>query len=282
MGRFSNLEWGGPAKKGAAGSAAQRRLEEELEGPAGGEPRDEAFYLKRADEHYRGGRFEKALRYYSRALEFDPNSLAGWVGQVRMLLELGELDEARVWADKGLDVHRDAPDLLAAKAQVCARSGDPEKALAFCDGAMKGKGASSFVWLARGEALVAARRGDPDHCLSKAVTEAKGDWFLSALAARISLLHGQAPRALAYAERAVARDAKQALAWATLGEVRAALGIGAEAERAFEHALALDPESAGASDGLERVQRLGPIGRLWRRIKAALDGRGGKKGGRGS
>src|SRR5207249_4777794 len=83
------------------------------------------------------------LRYWSRALEFDPNVQTGWVGQVRMLIELGELEEARLWADKGLDVHRDDAELLAANAIATARLGDAAKALGFCDLALKKKGGPS-------------------------------------------------------------------------------------------------------------------------------------------
>jgi predicted Zn-dependent protease len=269
MSRFANLEWEKPKPPGPR----DRVRRDEPEPPAAAdELRDEAFYLKKADEQYGAGHFEKALRYYSRALEFDPNLCAGWVGQVRMLIELGELEEARVWADKALDLHRDHPDLLSAKAQACARLGEPDRALAFSDLAMKGRGASAHAWLARGEAILASRRGDAAHCFEKAAVEGKGQWFVPALVARIYLYYAAAPRALAWAERSVGRGAGQPLAWLVLGHVQAALGLDGDAERAYRHALSLEPDSESAGIALERLAMRSKLDRVLARIRAWFGG----------
>jgi tetratricopeptide (TPR) repeat protein len=246
VGRFSNLEWKEPDPPRDARRAAE---------PAA-EPRDEAHWLRVADEQHRAARFEKALRYYSRALELNPNLQAGWVGQVRMLLELGENEEARLWAEKGLDVHRDDPELLAARAVACARLGDPDKALAFCDAAMKAPGATTFAWLARGEALLAARRGpSAAHCFEKARVEAKGDWFASALVARTYTLYGVPAQGLVWAQRAVEKASDRALAWLTAGDAQAALGLAAAAEGSYRQAHAIDPDLPQVSAALDRLAR---------------------------
>jgi tetratricopeptide (TPR) repeat protein len=269
MGRFSHLEW-----RGAPGPS---RREEPLEPdePCAA-PRDEGYYLAQAALAARGGRLERALRLYSRALEFDPNLAAGWVGQARMLVELGELREAEVWADKGLDLHRDHPELLAAKAQAVARRGDPVRALALNDAAMRGRGAPPEVWLSRGEAILAGgarERGAVERAFEKARVEGRGDPFVSVQAARIYLGYGHAPSALAWAEAAVRKDPKYAYAWRVQGEVESALGLVDLAERSLGAALGIDRDCPGALPLLARVRELPLLERVWLRIRGALSRR---------
>src|SRR5579871_5803430 len=104
MSRFSNLEFnensGGELRPQAA--------------------KDERFYLAEAEEAFASGKFEKALRDYAKVLEHNPHNPAAWSGQVRMLIELGEFHEARLWADKALERFPRDPHLLAAKAVALA------------------------------------------------------------------------------------------------------------------------------------------------------------------
>ncbi len=74
-------------------------------GEGGGERRrshegesDDAQWLRRADDQRRRGLYENALRYYSRALERDESLVNGWLGQIQMLILLGENTEAELWA----------------------------------------------------------------------------------------------------------------------------------------------------------------------------------------
>lgn len=101
MGRFKNLEL--DTTKPAPASDAGREPEFD---------RDQHFYLREADEARRHGFHENALRYFSRALEFDKTMLEAWVGQVRMLVELEEYPEAVVWSSKALEMFRENPELM--------------------------------------------------------------------------------------------------------------------------------------------------------------------------
>ena len=58
----------------------------------------------------------RPLRFYSRALEEDKTLIVGWVGQVQMLVQLGELKEAETWARKALELYPNNPELLAGRA----------------------------------------------------------------------------------------------------------------------------------------------------------------------
>ena len=53
---------------------------------------------------------------------------------------------------------RSEPELLAAKAVALGRNGDLQEALAFSDASIEERGDTPYVWLARGDVLL-ARRG---------------------------------------------------------------------------------------------------------------------------
>src|SRR5437870_6704806 len=89
----------------------------------------EAFYMAEARAAFENANFEQGLRLYSKVLEFNPENASAWTGQVRMLIELGEFREARLWADKALERFPHEPELLAAKAVALGRSRDLRGAL---------------------------------------------------------------------------------------------------------------------------------------------------------
>src|SRR6185369_10866568 len=85
MSRFANLEFGnepeGAPRRHSAGRDEQRCLD------------DAQAAFEQAD-------FEAALRAFAKVLEFNPHNSVAWAGQVRALVELGEFNEAKLWADK--------------------------------------------------------------------------------------------------------------------------------------------------------------------------------------
>src|SRR4051812_21758706 len=91
MSRFVNLELGGESED-QPGEQRPRSL-----------IKDEAYYFAEARTAFENGNFEQGLRFYSKVLEFNPQNASAWTGQVRMLIELGEFREAKLWADKALE-----------------------------------------------------------------------------------------------------------------------------------------------------------------------------------
>src|SRR2546430_3691405 len=176
MGRFVNLEFDGDSQ--------ERRAEK----PA---LKDEAYYLAEARTAFEAGSFEAALRLYSKVLEFNPQNVAAWTGQVRMLIELNEFKEAKLWADKALERFPHEPELLAAKAVALGRGGDLQGALAFSDASIEERGDTPYVWLARGDVLLARAEQRANYCFEKALLLAPRDWFIAWLAARIRYFHDQ-------------------------------------------------------------------------------------------
>jgi tetratricopeptide (TPR) repeat protein len=149
MSRFFNLEFGGQAEGPLDGRPA---------GPLARWPavsRDAAHSVAQAQEAFEQADFESALRLHARALEFDPRHAGAWTGQVRALIELGDCAEASLWADKALEQFPNSPELLAAKAVALARSGDVEGAIAFSDSSIAESGNTPYVWLSRGDVLLA-------------------------------------------------------------------------------------------------------------------------------
>src|SRR5881275_2834870 len=129
MSRFANLELGGESEE----QQPKLLVKEEL------------YHLKEAQAAFENGSFESALRLYAKVLEFNPQNAAAWTGQVRMLIELGEFREARLWADKALERFPHEPELLAAKAVALARSGDLDGALVFSDTSIEEHGSAPYV-----------------------------------------------------------------------------------------------------------------------------------------
>src|SRR3989449_10002154 len=101
-----------------------------------------------------------------------------------MLIELGEFREAKLWADKALERFPHEPELLAAKAVALGRSGDLQGALAFSDSSIEERGDTPYVWLARGDVMLARKEQRADYCFEKALLLAPRDWFIGWLAAR--------------------------------------------------------------------------------------------------
>lgn len=226
---------------------------------AGREVRDEAFHMRAADEQYQQARFEQALRLYSRALESNPNLDAAWVGQVRMLIEMGELKEANVWADRALEVFPGHGELLAAKGVVAARLGDRRKSLEFSDAATSSREAGrTYVWLARGEVLLATRRKNVDFVLEKALSIAR-DWFTTLLVARIYYFHRHYARALAHARQAVDANMLSPFAWLVQGNCQEALAMTRQARESYHQAQALDPDFEPAKKALSILRPAGAL-----------------------
>ena len=212
--------------------------------------------------------FEPALRLFARVLEYDPQCVAAWTGQVRALIELGELREARLWADKALERFPEAPELLAAKAVVLGRLGESEDALALSDASLGGQGDSAYVWLARGDVLLARREQRADHCFERARSVAPGDWLIPWLIARIRQFYRQFAAALKAVQDAVALAPGEAVLWVANGQCQLALGLREPAKVSFGQALQLTPGNRSAQEGLNALAAQGPMERLGGALKA--------------
>src|SRR5689334_18835703 len=197
MSRFVNLEFSGESEDHQDEQRSQTK--------------DEAYYSAQARAAFENGNFEPALRHYSKVLEFNPDNAAAWTAQVRMLIELGEYREAKLWADKALERFPREAELLAAKAVALARTGDLPGALAFSDASIEERGDTPYIWLARGDVLLARAEARAGYCFEKAQLLAPTSWFIHWLSSRIRFYYKKFSLALKFAQQALALDSSQAV-----------------------------------------------------------------------
>jgi len=252
MSRFVNLEFDGESED-------QPREQKPL-------AKDEAYYFGEARTAFENARFEQALRYYAKVLEFNPQNAAAWTGQVRMLIELGEFREAKLWADKALERFPGEPELLAAKAVALARCGDLEGALAFSDAAIEERGDTPYIWLARGDVLLAREEQRADYCFEKALMLAPRDWFCAWLAARIRYYYKQFVLAMKLLQQAVEWNAGHFLLWMELGRCQEELGLIGPARNSLTQARQLNPHCQEANLVLIKLSQTNLWNRWWRRL----------------
>ncbi len=251
MSRFANLEFGGESE------------DQQTQQPL---LKDEAFFLAEARANFENADFEKGLRSFAKVLEYNPQNAAAWTGQVRMLIELGELREARLWADKALERFPNQPELLAAKAVALGRAGDLQDALAFSDASIEERGDTPYVWLARADVLLARKERRADYCFDKAVQLAPNDWFVCWLAARIRSYYREFVLALKLLQQAVTVNAAHFLLCLELGRCQQALGLIGPAENSFRQARQLNRDCREADAALIGLSETG----LWARARGRL------------
>lgn len=257
MSRFNNLEFGDELN--------QRQETHPV-------MRDGALCLKEAHSSFARGNFEQALRSYARTIEFEPGCAAAWTGQVRMLIELGEFQEARLWADKALEKFPEESELLAAKAVALARIGDLSAAMLFSDAAVEARNETPYVWLARGDVLLARKERRAEFCFEKALGLASGDWMIRWLIGRAYFHYQQFARALQSTRLALEAETGRAVLWILFGKCQMELGLSAVAANAFEQARQLDPECQSLEDRSGGVEEAGwwiklrGAWRRWRRV----------------
>lgn len=253
MSRFSHLELSGSEGHLPTRPAAER---------------EDLARLEEARTAFENAEFERALRAYAKAIESNPQAPAAWAGQVRALIELGECGEAGLWADKALERFPGDAELLAAKAVALGRLGQLDEALALSDASVQREGDTPYVWLARGDVLLARDEARADHCFDKAFLLAARDWVVRWLAARIRAHHRQFAVALRHVQQALELRADHPVLWMFAGRCQQELALLGAARASFTHALQLDPGRLEARHALLALDNTGIFTRLagwWRR-----------------
>ena len=142
------------------------------------------------------------------------------------------------------------------------RLGETDVALAFSDAALDQPGDSAFVWLARGDVLLARRERKVDPCFDRALQLAPGDWLVRWLAARIRAHWKQFAAALKLVQEAAALSPDRFVLWLLCGQCQWALGLADAASTSFHQVLALNPQCREADAGLIQLRNTGWFSRL--------------------
>lgn len=217
-----------------------------------------------AVEAWRAGRFETALQMYTRALRGDRALITAWVGQVQMLVELAEYSEARLWADKALELFKNNGELLAAKAQSCHRQGDAKAAVICSDSSLQSQGSSAFRWRVRGEVLLRSTAQRARDCFEKSLAEPGADWFDRVLIARVYLFHRLSAAALQYAQIGVDMQPSAPYCWLILGRCQETLGMRERAATSYGRSMQLPGGQADAVAALRDLNQTARVTRVRR------------------
>lgn len=223
-----------------------------------GEPiRDAEYFHREAVKYWLAANYELALRHYARALEQNRALFEAWAGQVLMLIELGEYPEARMWADKALELFPEHPELLALKATACARDAKMEEAVAYSDNAVGKDNLTPRVWLARAELFLRRKGPIAEGCINKALACAGQQLPVIKLeAGRLLARTRSYVLATQYLKDAVQGLPRSPLAWYELGCCQSRLGL-AEAVHSLEQSHALRPDWDLPKRMLRKVSKRG-------------------------
>ena len=140
--------------------------------------------------------------------------------------------------------------------------------MAFSDASIEERGDTPYIWLARGDVLLARSERRADYCFEKALLLAPGDWFTAWLAARIRSYYKQFVLALKLIQQAVELNSGHFLLWLQQGYCQQALGLVSAAEHSFAQAKQLNPRSQDASNALYRASQTRFIVRLRGKLNA--------------
>lgn len=256
--RFTNLEFEAPREEERAKPRSQ--TEAELQGSLVARARDAEGW----------GRFEEALRLYTRALGENRALIPAWVGQVQMLVQLDECHEARVWAGKALQLFRQHGDLLAADAQAAARLRDLKTARQLTDAAMQAGGDTPWRWIARGDVLLARGARLATSCFEKAVQHAAAVWLDYVTVGRVCQYYRRYAAALQYIKQALVQQPEHGYPWLLMGECQYALGMAGPARDSIGRAAELAPEWAAPRAALQAMERGGGWWSWGRRLRRVV------------
>ncbi|MEW6556994.1 MAG: tetratricopeptide repeat protein [Elusimicrobiota bacterium] len=230
---------------------------------------DVNYYLQEAEKLFREGGYETALRSYSKALGEDPTAIPAWLGQVRCLLDLDELKEARVWVNKALEKFPESAELLSIKAVVLARMYEINEALVLSNRAISKKEPSKYIWLDRGFVLLSDNdETNAEHCFSKVLEGNPLEPFFNLRIGICYLDCKKFEKAKIYLEKCANISASNPLVWYKLGQCNEGLGFIDRALWCYEKSLALKPEFTKEVESvIQNLKGRGIFSKLKNRLK---------------
>lgn len=241
MPRFDKLEFGGPSDDSRKPEVPDDRR------------RDETHWMQQAEQNRRIGQYENALRLYSRALELNKSLVTGWLGQIQMLIQLGEPRQAEMWCRTGLGLFPGNAGLMAGRAQAFCRMGSLRQAHELSDGSLQQDGKLAYGWLVRGELMVSCKQAIDEHCFDNA-QQLDPDWLVPLEIALVYLHYHVPSKGLVRARRAVEQAPDCHYAWYVQGLCQEQLGFDSRARQSYERCTELCPRH---HDAQLRLSQLG-------------------------
>lgn len=255
MGRFDHLQGAAPAGRSEAappGAAAT----------AGGPSFDAAHYLEQARRAHERGAWEPALRLYGRALEEDRELVGAWRGQVRVLLDMGQAEEAATWMEQAGRVVGEVPGLLALRCLAAVARGQLDEARQWSDRAMRDGADQAEVWLARAAVVYASGNGAMARVNLDKGHEREPGATTGRRCGEVALQQGDLEAARRWLLRAEQADPDCALVALRQGVLHERRGDLPAAREHLERALRLEPRLTAARLALVDLEGRGPLARL--------------------
>lgn len=200
--------------------------------------------------------YDAAFYLFSQVLSSDKGRASAWAGQIEVLVETGEYEEAALWADKALQLFQNDPVFLALGAIAHCRLKNEVRALEYADGALKfSKSGLPLAWTARGEILILCGSRRASDCMKKATAIDSEDWRPMIRCARILAADKRYHHAADFYEQAAAKIRKPQF---LIEYAYCMLELHGEkqAEKLFRDALGLVPRNKSAHFGLKKCLRL--------------------------
>ncbi len=240
---------------------------------AGTDEFDFDHYRTLADRARNHGEFEKALRLYGRALERDRTRAEGWLGQVRVLLEMGQAEEAETWLEQAARILGEVPGILALRSISAVRAGKLDDARAWSDRAMRAGDDDPEVWFARAEVVyaggnikVARINLDKGHERSPSADTARR-------AGEVALERDDTATAQRWFARAATEDPENPLIAMRLGVCLERMHEWDRARNEFERAILLSPDMKSARLALADLDARGWMARVMANLRGLLNGK---------
>ena len=205
--------------------------------PAGAICYEKEDYLRMAETAWKRGDFEKALRHYSKALGMDPTLEEAWLGQVRCLLDLDEVREARIWANKALEQLPRSAQLMGARSLVLIRMTEDGPAMEMSDKAFALKEFTWYLWFTRGCVLLRRGLKASDYCFQKALEFNPRDWHVHLRIGMAYLDALDCHLALPYLRKAAQAEPSNPLVLLKYGQCSAKMGWFDQARSHYGKAL---------------------------------------------
>ena len=217
-------------------------------------PEYDAAWLLRAHIFRRDGNIPGAIEAFAAALKRNGESEEGWLGLASALHDVGRFVEEVEAYDRLLELHPQSVEAWINKGALLHERQDYRGAISCYDKVLAMRPEHAGAWNNKGAALL--RLGDEAgaaRCIEEALL--LNPDFYDALANR-AVLARRAKRpgeAVLWADRAL-RIREASWLWVAKGQAHLDLQEATLALKAFERALALDPRSRAAREGLERAK----------------------------
>jgi len=223
---------------------------------------DAGSFVAQARKAQACGSFQAALRLYGRALEEDRSRQDAWLGQVQVLLDMGQPQEAATWMEQAGRVIGEVPGLLALRALAASRRGDADEARQWSDRAMREGSDRADVWLARAAVVYASGNGKVARLNLDKAHERDPGADTARRCAEVALDHGDLGAARTWLFKAERSAPDNPLVALRLGVYHERQGDLPQARHHFERALQLEPRLEPARLALDDLDRRGPMARL--------------------